>query len=157
MRVVITGAAGFLGSHLAERFLSEGYDVLGVDNYITGVQENIRLLKEHERFRFRYHDISRPLFLDGEVDGVLHGGVRKGQRLRLAYPARARVAGEPVYDLEQQGIWFLRRSAKRGEYLADHPNRYQSLNNLDQIRRIVSAMKTESGNGSSNRNQKKKK
>jgi dTDP-glucose 4,6-dehydratase len=72
MRVVITGAAGFLGSHLAERFLREGYDVLGVDNYVTGSQDNIRLLEGHAGFTFRYHDISRPLYLDGPVDGVLH-------------------------------------------------------------------------------------
>lgn len=92
-----------------------------------------------------------------EIDGVLLGGARKGQRVRLVYPASPRVPGEPVYDVEQQGIWFLRRSSKRGEYLADHPNRLQPLNNLDKIRRIVSRMKTESGNstGSSNRKQKK--
>ncbi len=72
MRVVITGVAGFLGSHVAERFLTEGYEVLGVDNYITGSQENVRLLRELPGFSFRYHDISRPLFLDGPVEGVLH-------------------------------------------------------------------------------------
>jgi dTDP-glucose 4,6-dehydratase len=72
MRVVITGAAGFLGSHVAERFLGEGYEVLGVDNYITGSQENIRLLGTRPGFSFHYHDVSRPLYLDGGIDGVLH-------------------------------------------------------------------------------------
>jgi dTDP-glucose 4,6-dehydratase len=72
MRVVITGAAGFLGSHVAERFLDEGYEVLGVDNYITGSQENVRLLGARPGFSFHYHDVSRPLYLDGDVEGVLH-------------------------------------------------------------------------------------
>ncbi len=72
MRIVITGAAGFLGSHLAERFLDDGHEVVGVDNFITGSRENIALLQEREGFRFHLHDVSTPLFLAGPVDGVLH-------------------------------------------------------------------------------------
>lgn len=85
-----------------------------------------------------------------EVDGVLRGPFRKGQRVRLAYPARARLAGEPVYELEQQGIWFLRRSSRRGEYLADHPNRLQPLRKADRIKAIVEAMKTTDGSSNGN-------
>ena len=60
MRVLITGAAGFLGSHLASRFLTEGYEVVGVDNFITGSEQNIAALKEHDGFSFLNHDVSTP-------------------------------------------------------------------------------------------------
>lgn len=72
MRIVLTGAAGFLGSHLAHRFLSEGHEVLGVDNLITGSRENVAWLQETGGFTFREHDVSIPLFVSGPVDGVLH-------------------------------------------------------------------------------------
>ena len=71
-RVLITGAAGFLGSHLADRFLTEGYEVVGVDNFITGSDQNITNLQEHEGFSFLNHDISTSLYLSEELDGVLH-------------------------------------------------------------------------------------
>lgn len=77
MRIVLTGVAGFLGSHVAERFLREGYEVLGVDNLITGSRSNLALLQSlgaegPGRFYFRDHDVSLPLFISGKVDGVLH-------------------------------------------------------------------------------------
>lgn len=71
-RVLITGAAGFLGSHLADRFLTDGYEVVGVDNFITGSDQNIANLQEHEGFSFLNHDISTSLYLSEELDGVLH-------------------------------------------------------------------------------------
>ena len=71
-RVLITGAAGFLGSHLADRFLLEGYHVIGADNLITGSPENIADLQHNERFSFLRHDISTPLYIHEELDGVLH-------------------------------------------------------------------------------------
>jgi len=72
VRVLLTGAAGFLGSHLAERFLADGHSVVGVDNFVTGSHENADRLRSHGHFHLVEHDISRPLFLDGEFDGVLH-------------------------------------------------------------------------------------
>jgi dTDP-glucose 4,6-dehydratase len=72
MRTVITGGAGFLGSHLCERFLAEGHEVVCVDNYITGNPENIEALRKSDRFSFIRHDISHPLEIDGLVDNVLH-------------------------------------------------------------------------------------
>ena len=72
MRVLVTGAAGFLGSHLAERFLKEGHEVVGLDNFVTGSRENSAILEGFERFRLVEHDISRPIFFDEELDGVLH-------------------------------------------------------------------------------------
>jgi dTDP-glucose 4,6-dehydratase len=72
MRVLVTGAAGFLGSHLAERFLTEGHEVVGVDNFITGSRDNAEILERLGGFRLIEHDVSQPLFIDGPIDGVLH-------------------------------------------------------------------------------------
>ena len=72
MRILLTGAAGFLGSHLAERFLSDGHEVVGLDNFITGSRDNIERLNAHPRFSLIEHDISMPYFLDGPLDGLLH-------------------------------------------------------------------------------------
>ncbi|MGD2120293.1 MAG: SDR family oxidoreductase [Gemmatimonadota bacterium] len=72
MRILITGAAGFLGSHLVDRFLEAGNRVVGVDNFITGTWRNLEHLEGREDFFFIEHDISTPLFLAEKVDGVLH-------------------------------------------------------------------------------------
>jgi dTDP-glucose 4,6-dehydratase len=72
MRVLLTGAAGFLGSHLAERFLRDGHEVIGLDNFITGSRENASLLEHYPGFRLVEHDISKPCYLDDRIDGVLH-------------------------------------------------------------------------------------
>jgi dTDP-glucose 4,6-dehydratase len=72
MRTVITGGAGFIGSHLCERFLSEGHEVVCVDNFITGTPANIERFRGNDRFEFRRHDISHPLEIDGAVDSILH-------------------------------------------------------------------------------------
>ena len=72
MRVVITGAAGFLGSHLVDRFLDAGHRVVGVDNFVTGVWRNIEHLEGREDFLFIEHDISHSLYLAEKIDAVLH-------------------------------------------------------------------------------------
>lgn len=72
MRVLITGAAGFLGSYLCDRFLGEGHSVVGVDNFVTGSAENLAHLRDHDRFEFVEHDVSEPLQVEGELGGVLH-------------------------------------------------------------------------------------
>jgi dTDP-glucose 4,6-dehydratase len=72
VRVLITGSAGFLGSHLADRFIADGHHVIGVDNFITGSPENIAHLMGHERFRFIQHDVTNYLYVEGALDGVLH-------------------------------------------------------------------------------------
>ncbi len=72
MRVLITGAAGFLGSHLADRFLADGHSVVGLDNFITGNAENIAHLMGQERFEFVRHNISTYTYVAGPLDGVLH-------------------------------------------------------------------------------------
>jgi dTDP-glucose 4,6-dehydratase len=72
MRTLITGGAGFIGSHLCERFLAEGHEVLCVDNLLTGHRRNIEHLMGDRRFQFLRHNISEPLHIDGPVDNVLH-------------------------------------------------------------------------------------
>ena len=72
MRVVITGAAGFLGSHLGDRFLADGHDVVGIDNLLTGTLDNITHLTGQPNFEFVHLDVTNAVHVDGPVDGVLH-------------------------------------------------------------------------------------
>ncbi len=72
MRIVVTGAAGFLGSHLTDRLVAEGHSVVGLDNLITGDVRNLAHLAGHERFRFVKHDVTEYIYLDGPVDAILH-------------------------------------------------------------------------------------
>ncbi len=72
MRILITGAAGFLGSHLCDRLLAEGHEVIGLDNFITGNPENLAHLQGNEKFSFQRHDVSNYIFVKGRVDAVLH-------------------------------------------------------------------------------------
>lgn len=72
MRVLITGAAGFLGSHLSDRLIKEGHSVVGLDNFITGSPENIAHLAGNSRFEFYKHDVANFIFVPGKIDAVLH-------------------------------------------------------------------------------------
>ena len=72
MRILITGAAGFLGSHLCDRFLREGHEVIGMDNFITGNPQNLAHLAADQNFSFIRHDVSNFIFVPKKVDAVLH-------------------------------------------------------------------------------------
>lgn len=72
MRVAITGAAGFLGSHLTDRFLADGHQVIGLDNFITGQAANVAHLANDRNFEFVKQDVSDPYTVAGPLDGVLH-------------------------------------------------------------------------------------
>ena len=72
MRILISGAAGFLGSHLCDRLIGDGHDVIGLDNFVTGRAENIAHLMGREGFTFYRHDVSNYIFVRGQIEAVLH-------------------------------------------------------------------------------------
>jgi len=93
MRVLITGVAGFLGSHLADRFLAEGHEVVGMDNFVTGRPENIAHLTGVKRFTFHEHNVTQFVFVDGPVDGVLHFASPASPRDYLELPIQTLKVG----------------------------------------------------------------
>jgi dTDP-glucose 4,6-dehydratase len=133
MRILITGAAGFLGSHLCDRFLADGHTVVGLDNFLTGHPDNIAHLIGHERFSFVRHNISEYTYVAGELDGVLHfaspaspvdylempiqtlkvGSLGTHNALGLALAKRARfllastseVYGDPLVHPQPESYW----------------------------------------------------
>lgn len=133
MRTLITGGAGFIGSHLCERFLAEGHNVLCVDNFITGRPDNIRHLLDNPNFRVIVHDVSKPLHVDGLVDNVLHFaspaspvdyqdspiqtlkvgslgthvtlGIAKAHRARYLIASTSEVYGDPEVHPQTEDYW----------------------------------------------------
>ncbi len=93
MRVLVTGVAGFLGSHLADRLLAGGYAVVGMDNFVTGRPENIAHLIGHERFLFVRHDVTNFIFVDGLLDGVFHFASPASPRDYLELPIQTLKVG----------------------------------------------------------------
>jgi dTDP-glucose 4,6-dehydratase len=72
MRILITGAAGFLGSHLCDRFLAQGHEIIGMDNFLTGSPDNIAHLQNNPKFSFVEHNVTEYIDVTGPLDGVLH-------------------------------------------------------------------------------------
>lgn len=95
MRVLITGAAGFLGSHLADRFLAEGYDVVGVDNLATGSRDNIAHLEGDPRFSFQERDVARPFSIGPKLSAVLHFASPASPPAYQRLPVETMMAGGP--------------------------------------------------------------
>lgn len=90
---LVTGGAGFLGSHLCDGLLKRGHRVTCVDNFLTGSPSNIAHLAGHERFRFIKHDVSQDLYLPGIVDGVLHFASPASPRDYLEFPIQTLKVG----------------------------------------------------------------
>jgi dTDP-glucose 4,6-dehydratase len=93
MRLLITGVAGFLGSHLADRFLHDGAEVVGMDNFSTGRPENIAHLRGETRFTFVQHNVTDFLSVDGPLDGVLHFASPASPRDYLEMPIQTLKVG----------------------------------------------------------------
>ncbi len=93
MRVLITGAAGFLGSHLTDRFLADGHTVIGVDNFLTGRPENVAHLAGHDRFRLIQQDVTTHLTVPEPLDGVLHFASPASPVDYLRYPIQTLKVG----------------------------------------------------------------
>ncbi len=151
-RVLITGAAGFLGSHLCDRFIREGYHVIGMDNLITGDLKNIEHLFPLEHFEFYHHDVSRFIHVPGKLDYILHFaspaspidylkipiqtlkvgslgihnclGLAKEKKARLMIASTSEVYGDPTVHPQQESYWGnVNPVGPRGVY--DEAKRFQ--------------------------------
>ncbi|MGB1251412.1 MAG: UDP-glucuronic acid decarboxylase family protein [Candidatus Promineifilaceae bacterium] len=86
MRVLITGGAGFVGSHLCDRYINDGHEVIAMDNFLTGNPDNIAHLWGNERFKFIKHDVSNYIYVDGPLDAVFHFASPASPNAYLEHP-----------------------------------------------------------------------
>ncbi len=93
MRILITGGAGFIGSHLGDRFLREGHEVICLDNLITGSTDNIAHLAGNAKFSFIKHDVTNYIFVEGELDAILHFASPASPVDYLQYPIQTLKVG----------------------------------------------------------------
>jgi dTDP-glucose 4,6-dehydratase len=133
MRIAITGGAGFLGSHLCDRFLGLGYEVICLDNLLTGTVQNIAHLMGHERFRFIKHDVTEYIFIGEPLDAVMHFaspaspedylqlpiqtlkvgalgahktlGLAKNKRARFLLASTSEIYGDPLVNPQPEDYW----------------------------------------------------
>ncbi len=133
MKYLVTGGAGFIGSHLCARLIHDGHTVVCVDNFITGSQENIVALESSGRFTLMRHDITKPLDVDGPLDAVLHFaspaspidylkfpiptlkvgalgthnalGIAKAKRARFLLASTSEVYGDPLVNPQPESYW----------------------------------------------------
>jgi dTDP-glucose 4,6-dehydratase len=139
MRTIITGGAGFIGSHLCERFLAEGHEVVCVDNLITGRSANIEHLRSNDGFMFIRHDVSHPLELEGPVDNILHFASPASPVDYLAHPIPTLKVGS-LGTHNTLGLAKLKRAryllASTSEVYGDpdqHPQREDYWGNVNPI------------------------
>jgi len=150
--MLITGAAGFLGSHLCDRFVSEGYNVIGMDNLITGDLKNIEHLFKKKEFEFYHHDVSRFVHIPGPLEYILHFaspaspidylkipiqtlkvsslgthnllGLAKSKNARILVASTSEVYGDPLVHPQNEDYWGnVNPIGPRGVY--DEAKRFQ--------------------------------
>jgi dTDP-glucose 4,6-dehydratase len=151
-RVLITGAAGFLGSHLSDRFIREGYRVVGMDNLITGDLRNISHLMKQEEFEFYHHDVSKYVHVSGPIDEILHFaspaspidylkipiqtlkvgslgthnllGLAREKKARILVASTSEIYGDPLVHPQNESYWGnVNPVGPRGVY--DEAKRFQ--------------------------------
>lgn len=139
MRVLITGGAGFIGSHLCDRFLREGDRVIAMDNLITGSQDNIAHLAGNRDFEFIYHDVSNFIHVPGPVDAVLHFASPASPIDYLKYPIQTLKVGalgthNALGHALAKGARFLLASTSEvyGDPLV-HPQSESYAGNVDPV------------------------
>ena len=139
MRVLITGAAGFLGSHLCDRFLGDGHEVIGLDNFVTGHADNLAHLARESRFEFVRHDISTATTMAGPLDGVLHFASPASPIDYLELPVETLLVGSAGthHALEiarEKGARFFMASTSEvyGDPLV-HPQREEYWGNVNPV------------------------
>ena len=138
-RVLITGGAGFIGSHLCERFLQEGFEVLCIDNLITGSRNNIAHLFEHERFHFIKQDVTEYMYVKGELQYLLHFASPASPIDYLHFPIQTLKVGslgthKALGLAKEKGSRFLLASTSEtyGDPL-EHPQRESYWGNVNPI------------------------
>ena len=139
MRIVVSGAAGFIGSHLCDRLVREGHHVVGIDNLITGSRENLAGLEGQPRFEFRERDITERLQVPGEVDAVMHLASPASPKHYLKYPVETMLVNSAgtrnLLDLAlARGARFLVASTSEsyGDPL-EHPQKETYWGNVNPI------------------------
>jgi len=109
MRAVVTGGAGFLGSHLCDRLLKEGWEVLALDNLITGAEKNVAHLQGNGKFKFEKADVSEPLRVEGDVAYVLHFASPASPPDYLKHPIETMKAVSYTHlDVYKRQVWARR-------------------------------------------------
>ncbi len=139
LRVLITGGAGFIGSHLCDRFLRDGHRVVAMDNLITGSQENIAHLAGNRDFEFIYHDVSNFIHVPGPVNAVLHFASPASPIDYLKYPIQTLKVGalgthNALGHALAKGAKFLLASTSEvyGDPLK-HPQKESYAGNVDPV------------------------
>lgn len=139
MRILITGAAGFLGSHLCDRFLTDGNEVIGIDNLITGNTRNIAHLAGNPRFLFLRHDVTNYIYVKGSLDAVLHFASPASPIDYLKYPIQTLKVGA-LGTHNALGLAMAKSArfllASTSEVYGDplvHPQREDYVGNVDAI------------------------
>src|SRR4029077_10334374 len=139
MRCVVTGGAGFVGSHLCERLLEEGADVVCIDNLITGLVENFSALRRDRRFTFLQADVIQPFVVEGPVDAIYHLASPASPRGYLRKPLETAlvnsVGTHHLLELARdRGATFLLASTSEeyGDPL-EHPQREEYWGNVNPV------------------------